>query len=209
VVVLLAGVLAIAAVRGVHPFLAVTEPLPGGALVVEGWAPDYAMAEAVAEFHRHHYDKLYVTGGPPETGGLLMEYKTYAESGAAVLLKLGLTTNEVQAVPAPRVRQDRTYAAAVTFNTWLHRHGISPRRVHLISEGPHARRSRLLFKKALGPDVAVGVTAVPSQEYNARQWWRSSAGVRTVLDEAIGYGYARFFFRAKEPDTEEPPPKSY
>jgi uncharacterized SAM-binding protein YcdF (DUF218 family) len=198
VLLLIALLLANMAVREIHPFLAVTDPLPGGVLVVEGWAPDYALAEAAAEFRRNHYSKLYVTGGPLEWGASLAEYKTHAEGGAAILLKLGLGTNEVQAVPAPLVRQDRSYAAAATLNAWLRNHGISPDRVHLMTEGPHARRSRLMFQKALGKDVAVGVTAVPNRDYDARHWWRSSAGVRTVVDEVIAYGYARFFFRAKE-----------
>jgi|ERR1041384_388496 hypothetical protein len=196
---LLLGLLAFGAVRGIHPFLAVTDPLPRGVLVVEGWATDYELAEAAAEFHRNHYERLYVTGGPLDVGAPLAEYNTYAERGAAVLLKLGLSTNEVQAVPAPFVRQDRTYASATALKTWFRSHGISPLCVHVISEGPHARRSRLLFRKAFGRGVAVGITAVPSRDYDACHWWHSSAGVRIVADEVIGYAYARFFFRGEEP----------
>jgi hypothetical protein len=184
--------------RRIHPFLAVMDPLPGGALVIEGWAPDYALAEAVAEFHRNPYERLYVTGGPLETGAPLAEYKTYAERGAAVLFKLGMSTNEVQAVPAPLVRQDRTYTSAVALKTWFHRRGVSPLRLHLISEGPHARRSRLLFRKAFGQGVAIGITAVSNRDYDARYWWHSSAGVRIVVDEFVGYVYARFFFSSEE-----------
>ncbi|HWX21363.1 MAG TPA: ElyC/SanA/YdcF family protein [Candidatus Binatia bacterium] len=193
---LVCAVLAIISIREIHPFLAVTEPLPGGVLVVEGWAPDYALEATVAEFRRNHYDKLYVTGGPLEAGAPLSVYKTFAELGAATLLKLGLNTNEVQAVPAPLVRQDRTYVSAVSLRRWLSGHGLAPAMVHLISEGPHARRSRLMFERALGKGVKVGVTAVPSMDYDERHWWRSSAGVRGVIAEALAYGYARVWFRA-------------
>jgi hypothetical protein len=180
----------------IHPFLAVTEPLPGGVLVVEGWAPDYAMAAAVSEFKQNHYDKLYVTGGPLEAGAPLSAYKTFAELGAATLLKIGLGTNDVQPVPAPLVYQDRTYVSAVSLSKWLHEHGLAPTKVHLISEGLHARRSRLMFAKALGKNIKIGVTAVPSRDYDERHWWRSSAGVRGVISEALAYGYARILFRA-------------
>jgi len=189
--------LTVLVVRGVYPFLAVTDPLPSGVLVIEGWADDDAMKAVIREFKQHHYEKLYVTGGPIDRGAPLFEYKTYAEGGAAILVRLGLSTNEVQAVPAPRVRQDRTYTSALALKRWWQEHGLAPTQVHLISAGPHARRSRLLFRKALGRGVAVGVTAMPIWDYDPEHWWRSSAGVRSVSDEALAYLYARFLFREK------------
>ena len=124
----------------------------------------------------------------------MSEYKTYAQRGAAVLLKLGLTTNEVQAVPAPLVPQDRTYTSAVALRNWLREHNLKPARLHLMSEGPHARRSWLLFEKAFGRDVVVGITSVPAAGYDPKRWWRTSLGVRGVISEALAYGYARFLF---------------
>jgi len=60
--------------------------------------------------------------------------------------------------------------------------------------GPHARRSRLLFQKAFGKEVKVGVISVEDRDYDPAHWWRSSEGVREVLGEAIAYFYAKFFF---------------
>lgn len=178
----------------INPFLAVTDELPGGVLVVEGWAPDYALEATVAEFNRNHYDKLYVTGGPMDQGAPFSEFKTYAELGAAILLKLGLNTNAVQAVPAPWVRQDRTYASAVSLRTWWREHQSAPAKVNLITVGTHARRSRLLFEKALGSEVGVGVISIPGKDFDADHWWRSSAGFRIVTGETIAYLYARLLF---------------
>src|SRR5256885_15730962 len=70
------------ALRTIHPFLAVTHPVSGGVLVIEGWSPDYALKAALQELTSNHYDKLFVTGGPLEWGAPLSEYKTYAELGA-------------------------------------------------------------------------------------------------------------------------------
>ena len=180
--------------RAINPFLAVSDELPGGVLVVEGWAPDYALEAAVAEFNRNHYEKLYVTGGPIDQGAPLSEYKTYAELGAAILLKMGLNTNVVQAIPAPWVRQDRTYASAVTLRSWWREHQSTPAKINLLTVGPHARRSRLLVEKALGNDVNVGVISIPGKDFDGAHWWRSSAGVRNTIGETIAYGYARFLF---------------
>jgi len=181
-------------VRTIHPFLAPNEPVPNGVLVLEGWATDYELAAGVAQFRSNHFDRILVTGGPLEWGAPLSEYRTYAERGAAVLLKWGLTTNEVQAVPAPDVMQDRTYTAAVSLAKWLREHHLAPTGVQLVSVGPHARRSRLLYQMALGPGVHVGVIAVPDKDYDPERWWRYSAGVRGVIDESVAYIYAKFFF---------------
>jgi hypothetical protein len=181
-------------IRGLHPFLAVNTPIHDGLLVVEGWTPDYGLKIVFEEFQRDHYERIYVTGGPIEYGMYLSPYKTYAQLGQATLLKLGLDSNSVVAVPAPLVRQDRTYASAVSLKRWFLEHGIVPRRIHLISDGPHARRSRLLYQKAMGKDVFIGVTSIPIKEYDPQHWWRYSAGVRIVIGEGLAYLYARLIF---------------
>jgi uncharacterized SAM-binding protein YcdF (DUF218 family) len=195
VIVFLLVLTAAILVRTVYPFLAVSAPKPGGVLVVEGWSADYALTEAVQEFQRHPYDKLFVTGGPLEYGAPLSEYHTYAELGAATLIKLGAGTNAVQAAPAPRVRQDRTYASAIALKKWMEEHGTRSRTINLLTLGPHARRSRLLFQKAFGNDVEVGIISIPAADYDQKRWWRSSQGVRVVTGEVLAYGYARIFFR--------------
>jgi hypothetical protein len=180
---------------GINPFLSITKKVPGGVLVVEGWAPDYALEAAAAEFKQGSYGKLYVTGGPIDQGAPLSEYKTYADLGAAALVKLGLPAGSVQAIPAPWVRQDRTYMSARSLTQWWSGHETGPlSKVNLLTVGPHARRSRLLFEKALGGGVEVGVISIPGRDYETVSWWRSSSGVRTVVGETIGYLYARLLF---------------
>ena len=130
-------------------------------------------------------------------GSFFSEYRTYAERATASLIKMGLSTNQVQAVPAPFAPQDRTYTAARSLRKWWQEHGITAVTVNLISDGPHARRSRLLYRKALGKGVQVGVIAVQDRNYDPKHWWRSSAGFRSVVDESIAYLYATLFFRAR------------
>ena len=178
-------------VRGAGSFLTVNDPVDNGALVVEGWLPDYALQQAITEFERDHYSRIYVTGGPLENGGPLSEYRTFAELGAATLIRLGLITNAVQAVPAPAVRVDRTYASAVALKNWLHTNGSVETNFNVISFGVHSRRSRLLFEKALDKGCRVGIIAIEDRDYDSGRWWKSSAGVRTVIDEMIAYWYAR------------------
>jgi hypothetical protein len=186
--------LLVAAARLAHPFLAPNAPLRGTVLVVEGWLPDYALEEAAEQFRQNHYTRLCVTGGPIEKGGVLSEYKTYAALGAATLIQLGLDGHAVLAVPAPPVRKDRTYASAVALREWFQQHGGAPASFDLLSEGPHSRRSRLLFQKAFAGTSRVGIISVISLDYDASRWWKYSAGVRNVIGEFLGYCYVVLFF---------------
>ncbi|HAV65222.1 MAG TPA: cytosine deaminase [Verrucomicrobiales bacterium] len=180
--------------RTIQPFLAVNDPVPGGPLVIEGWLADYALQAAVNEFQRRTYDGLYTTGVPLEKGAPLSEYRTYAELGAAVIAALGVATNAVHAVPAPDVRRDRTYTSAVALREWFAGQGRGVKQLTVVSVGAHARRTRLLYEFAFGPEVRIGVICVPDREYEPDRWWASSAGVRDVVDETVAYLYARFVF---------------
>src|SRR5438552_3447220 len=107
----------------VSSFLATSAPIDAEVLVVEGWAPDYALEAAISEFKQHPYARFYVVGGPILAGAPLSEYKTYAELGAATVMRLGLNGESVQAVPAPKMRKDRTYTSAIALRDWLRQHG--------------------------------------------------------------------------------------
>ena len=193
-VALILTALALLGMLEIGPFLAVTDSVPGGVLVVEGWEPDYMLERAIAEFKQGHYTTLFVTGLPVQQGAPLSEYKNYAYIGAATLVKLGLSTNDVQAVPTGAIRRDRTYATALSLKHWLRDHDLAPTKVNLLTGGAHARRSRLMFEKALGKGVTVGVIAIPAKDDDERHWWRSSQGVRTIIGEALAYTYARLLF---------------
>ena len=179
----------------VHSFLAITEPIPAEALVVEGWLPNYVLAEAKAEFERNHYAKLYVTGVALESDGeLLYENNTYADVGAASLIRIGMSKDFIQAIPAPLIQQDRTYTSAVALKNWLQQHAAGETRFNVVSVGTHARRSRLLFQKAFGKHSLVGIIAIEDRDYNPDRWWEFSQGVRQVIDELFAYIYAKIAF---------------
>jgi hypothetical protein len=66
--------------------------------------------------------------------------------------------------------------------------------VNLYSFGAHARRSRLLYQKALGRKIQVGVIAYPDYHYDPARWWAEGEGFRDVVGEGIAYLYARLLF---------------
>ncbi|MDZ8056578.1 MAG: ElyC/SanA/YdcF family protein [Aulosira sp. ZfuVER01] len=194
IAIALIAALIIFAITHIHPFLAVTSPIKSAEiLVVEGWLPDYALQQAVAEFKSGNYRQIITTGGTLEQGAYLTAYNSFADVAAATLKKFGLESEKVVAVPAPYVIKDRSYTSAAEFGRWLSKSNFQPKSINLFSWDAHTRRSWLLFKKVLAPQMKVGAIAAKTQDYNPKQWWRSSQGVRTVIDEAIAYIYAQFF----------------
>lgn len=190
------AVAATLAIRNAYDFLAVNAPLPGGILVVEGWGPDFFMADAVKEFHKNHYDAIFVTGGPIETGGTFTSYKTYAAMAAATLEKMGVDPASLHTVPAELVARDRTYASAIALKKWLSENHMNEKTITVFTLGAHARRSRLLFQKAFGDQASIGVISVRDEDIGPWKWWTTSAGFRSVTGEMTAYFYARFLFHA-------------
>jgi uncharacterized SAM-binding protein YcdF (DUF218 family) len=190
--------------KGVYPFLAITHRVDADVLVVEGWVHEYATRAAVEEFRSNSYQRVLTTGGPVEgTGGYINDYYTAASVGADLLKRSGLSDESVQMVPSHVMDRDRTYGSAVALRNWFREHNMSVRSINVLTEDLHARRTRLLFEKALGHDVVVGVIAVPSPDYDSRHWWRYSQGVKDVVSEAASYVYARLLFYPSEASDRE------
>src|SRR6266550_8179079 len=182
-------------VLDVYPFLAVTHRVDTNVLVVEGWMHEYAIRAAVEEFRSKSYQRAFTTGGPVEgAGGYINDYNTAASVGADLLRKNGLPNESLQMVPSRVMDRDRTYASAVALRTWFREHNLTVRGVNVLTEDVHARRTCLLFQKALGHNVAVGVISVPNPDYDANHWWRYSEGVKDVVAENVAYIYARLLF---------------
>lgn len=174
----------------IHSFLAVNSPIKADVLVVEGWLPDYAIKQALAEFESGSYHKIITTGGPLPKGYYLAEYKNFAELTAATLKVLGLEKDKLVAVPTPEVLKNRTYASAITLRQLLSNSDVKS--INLFTFDVHARRSWLLFKQLLAPKIKAGVIAVESLDYDPNNWWSYSAGVRVIISETVAYIYARF-----------------
>ena len=186
----------------IHPFLAVTHRVNTNVLVVEGWIPRYAIREAAEEFKTDSYQRIFTTGGPVEgSDGYTNDYNTSASVGAEILKKFGVPDDLVQMVPSRVTARERTYSSAVALRDWFREHNAPVQSINVLTEGAHARRTRLLYQEAFGRSMTVGIIAVSNPDYNPGQWWRYSDGVREVIGESIAYVYARFFFW---PDAAEP-----
>lgn len=179
-----------------NAFLSKHEPLLSKVLVVEGWLPDYALEKVVQRFKDDQYTKIITTGGPLEVGSYLKEYKDYAHLAKASLLAMGMKKEDVIAVAAPDVKRDRTYRSALALKQWINEKKFDVQTINLASLGPHTRRSTILFKKAFAEEsivlknrVEIGSIAIVPEDYDPKKWYASSKGVRTTINELIGYVY--------------------
>jgi uncharacterized SAM-binding protein YcdF (DUF218 family) len=127
-------------------------------------------------------------------GGYTNDYNTSATQVAAQLQAEGLSADLIQAVPARISDRDRTYSAARALRDWFSNHHSRVHAINVLTQDVHARRTKLLFERALGARTTVGIIAVANPDYDARHWWRYSEGVRDVTSEAIAYMYAKFLF---------------
>jgi hypothetical protein len=193
---LLAGVaLAVTLQHRIHGFLAANDPVGARVLVVEGWMGPEELEETVVIFRKHGYERLITTGGPIQRWPPYAGQSTYAEQAARYLKEQGLPEAVVTAVPASAASHDRTYASALTVRDWAKRSGLRLEAIDVISDGPHARRSRALYRMALGPEVKVGILATRSYDYDAAVWWRSSIGARNVIEQTIALVWVHCCFR--------------
>jgi len=179
----------------IHPFLAVTHRVNTNILVVEGWIHRYSIRGGVEEFKNGSYERIFTTGGPwTGEGGYTNDYNTSASVSAESLKKFGVPDDLVQMVPSRVIARERTYSSAVALRDWFREHNTPVHSINVLTEDAHARRTRLLYQKAFGKNVAVGVIAISNPDYDPTQWWRYSDGVREVIGESIAYVYAQFFF---------------
>ena len=92
------------------------------------------------------------------------------------------------------IARERTYSSAVALRDWVRDHNLPIHSFNVITEDSHARRTQLLYKEAFGKNVTIGIIAVSNPDYDPKDWWRYSDGIREVIGESIAYTYARFFF---------------
>lgn len=171
-----------------YGWLAVTAPVADARyVVVEGWAADGVVKQALAWAQEHDAKMIFTTGIPMDQGQLVSAYPTYAELCAATLIKLGAEPAKVKPAPALKVDTDRTRTMAAALKQVLD--GLSipagEKKLNLFTAGAHAYRSHMHFQSVLGPDWQVGVISVSPPNYMTRGWWRYSEGVKSVIEELI------------------------
>ena len=175
-----------------EPFLAYSAPIEAEILIVEGWIADDGLLGALEEFRSKPYELLITAGSDFGRGEYLSEYKNFANLSKATLTALGLESEKIQAVRTPSAKRDRTLTSALAVEEWLQQNELRPQRLNIYTMDVHARRSWLLYRRVLEPEIQVGVISHPPLTYDPQAWWASSEGFRKTLGESLAYLYAKF-----------------
>ena len=192
----------------VDPFLSKSAPIQGEITVVEGWLPDEGLRKAKAYYEAEGYRRMLLTGGPLTMGYHLAQYKTHARMARATLEAIGMAPKLLAEVPGPPVKRDRTYASARAIRQWLESNGEANTPFDIFTQGPHARRSWLLYRKAFSGGRPIGIVSYPPDQYDPNHWWTTSEGLRSVIAETIGWLYAQFLFQPVQPSGEAAKPNA-
>ncbi len=128
------------------------------------------------------------------------DHRSEADEAAEQLNRAGVPQQMLVTVAAPPTDYDRTYATAVAARDWLAQQpeGL-PAALNVLSESAHARRSRLLYQKAFGDAVRIGIIAAPREGVSADTWWKTPSGRAFTIAQIIKYGYARLLFWPESP----------
>ena len=188
------GVALIFFLLSIYGFLAVSNPVGEGVLVVEAWIPAKTLEESAIVFGSGRYRYLVIVGGPmQESGSKSNDPTTWADLAASRLEKLGFDTKKLVQISVPAVSSGRTLAGATAVKSWLGSSRISVCCVDVFTVGPHARKSWILTRYALGDGYRVGIIAGSPDSYDPRFWLASRRGIWVVVRNLTGYVYSKFW----------------
>lgn len=182
-------------VRRIVPFLSAQESVEAKIMVVEGYVPDHAFTTIIDEFKQNNYEFIITSGTTYDQGFFISGVENAAQLIRNSLLELGFDSTKVIAVPVPSgVFKDRTYNSAVYTYKYIRKHLPEIKAINIVSQGPHARRSKYLFKLVYEPEIRVGNIVINPVGINRYNWYKSSRGFKGVIGETISYFYVLFFF---------------
>jgi hypothetical protein len=167
-------------------FFSLTERYPAETLVVEGWIGIEGMRAAKAEFEHGGYQYI-VTSGAFSGNRWDSRHWNYATEAGELLVRLGVPADRVIEAAAPDSENHRTFESALIVAQVMQKRGLHPASVNVFSFGAHARRSRLVFAKALSSATNVGIIAWIPPGYHDGSWWKSSERSLDLIKETIGY----------------------
>lgn len=184
---------------GAEPFLATNERVPADVIVVEAWMHEDAARVALEEFKSNSdgYSWIVATGGMTGESWSQRPRWNQVQVVERVLKQKGFPMERFVPAFIGEIDTHRTYAYAIGAREALAARGIRPKGILVITQGAHARRSRLTFARVFGSDIPVGVLGWQPPEYAQVKWWNSSERAVTLLKESVGYVYELLLYSGR------------
>lgn len=177
-----------AVITKVHDFLAVTDRVAiADILVIEDWVPEKVVVAAVKEFKEGGYRFIVVTGLkrfyggkgggddlPPATASRLIE--SFSIPADRLIVCLGSMTDN-----------HRSFSMASALRDAVRQKVVTTQGFNIVAPAAHARKTWLVYSRALRSEAPVGIIAVPTGDYDPTHWWRSSQGAKWVIANGAGW----------------------
>ena len=107
-----------------------------------------------------------------------------AEIARQWLILAGIDSSLVTAVPASRVRINRTLTSALAFRGWLRVQDMNIKGINIVSMGPHSRRTWMTYNKVLGGRYKTGILTVP-YTYDSRPASENRKVIKTLREGIV------------------------
>ncbi len=157
--------------------------------MVEGWIGYEGMSAAKEEFQRGGYQQVVTVGGSTNNRWGRQRWN-YALLAQAQLTRLGVPSDRIIAAPTRETGNQRTFESALAVAEVLEKQTRTrPTAVNVFTLGVHARRSRLVFAKALPAGIQVGCISWQPPDYISGPWWESSERAGDFIKESVGYAF--------------------
>jgi hypothetical protein len=170
----------------VDPFLARSSPVNAEMLIIEAWVDTRYMRTAVQEFRKGKYRHIFVVGDS-QSSGSQGKSADDVERIMDTLIQLDIAPSLITGVPVPPKKWHKTWSQALTFRNYIARSNYPIKAVNVFTLGVHARKSQLLYQRAVGPDIQVGVISVTHYGRSSGHWWLTIGGIYGVAKNSVAY----------------------
>jgi hypothetical protein len=91
---------------------------------------------------------------------------TTAQLARSRLIRLGIDSTRIIAVPARKARINRTLTSALAFRDWISEYseGSSIKGINIVTLGPHAKRTWMTYNKILNEKYSIGIISLPDTD---------------------------------------------
>ena len=104
---------------------------------------------------------MYDIGSLDGKNRIINNFNSNSEETRNELIRLGVDSSRIAAVPGEKTYINRTLKSALAFRDWLKASKCTVKGINIISFGPHARRKYMIYNKVLGKNYSVGIIYFP------------------------------------------------
>lgn len=112
-------------------------------------------------FVPYQYNSTYDIGSLDGKDRISNNCNSNAEYCRNELIGMGIDPSVIVAVPGEKTYINRTLKSALAFRSWLKSSKLQVKGINIISSGPHAIRTWMIYNRIMGKDYNIGIISLP------------------------------------------------